>query len=124
MLKLLLVGVGGFLGSISRYMLSGFVHNIIENPWLPYGTLVVNVVGCFIIGFLNGIAENREIFTTEIRLLIFTGFLGGFTTFSTMGHETFAYLRDGQIIASITNIFIHIILGLTAVWFGFFLSQL
>ena len=124
MSKILLIGIGGFLGAISRYLASGWVYKVFDNPWFPYGTLAVNILGCLLIGFLGGISELKQIFTPETRMLIFVGFLGGFTTFSTFGFEVFQYVRDGQYFTSLINILFHIIFGLTAVWLGWILSKL
>jgi CrcB protein len=123
MQKVILVGVGGFIGAIFRYALSGLVYRLAENPYFPYGTLAVNVLGCLIIGFLGGLAENSQIFNPEIRVLVFIGILGSFTTFSTFGYEIFTFLRDGQILASAANLISHIILGLGAVWLGYILAH-
>jgi CrcB protein len=90
----------------------------------PSGTLVVNIAGCLIIGFLSQLAEGRGVFTAESRLLIFTGFLGGFTTFSTFGNETMNLLRDGENVSALINLSAHFILGLASVWIGRVLSYL
>jgi len=124
MLKIFLIGVGGFIGSILRYATSGFVLKIFGKPYFPYGTLVVNILGCLLVGYLIGISENRQVFNPEIRMFIFVGFLGGFTTFSTFGYEVFSSTRDGQIISLLINILLHLVLGLGAVWVGYFLSKL
>ena len=124
MLKIFLIGVGGFIGSILRYATSGFVLKIFGKPYFPYGTLVVNILGCLLVGYLIGISENRQVFNPEIRMFIFVGFLGGFTTFSTFGYEVFSFARDGQIISLLINILLHLVLGLGAVWVGYFLSKL
>jgi CrcB protein len=75
-------------------------------------------------GFLIGLSENRQLFTPETRMLIFVGFLGGFTTFSTFGYEVFSFARDGQIISLLVNILLHLVLGIGAVWLGYSLSKL
>lgn len=124
MLKLFLVGAGGFLGSVSRYVASGIVHRILGNPYFPYGTLAVNAIGCLLIGLLGGLAEGRQLFNPETRLFVFIGFLGGFTTFSTFSYEVFSFARDGQIVTSLFNILFHIILGVGATWLGYVLSKL
>ena len=124
MLKLLLVGVGGFVGSVLRYLTSGFVLKLFGKPYFPYGTLVVNIIGCLLIGFLIGLSENRQLFTPETRVLIFVGFLGGFTTYSTFGYEVFSFARDGQIISVLVNILLHLVVGIGAVWLGYSLSKL
>ena len=124
MIKLLLVGAGGFLGSVSRYVLSGLVYRILGNPYFPFGTLAVNVVGCLLIGFLGGIAESRQAFSPEVRVFVFIGLLGGFTTFSTFGYEILSFARNGQIVASLANIMLHVILGIGATWLGYVFSRL
>ncbi|HEX5019598.1 MAG TPA: fluoride efflux transporter CrcB [Candidatus Binatia bacterium] len=124
MLALLLVGAGGFLGSVFRYVLSGWVHRVLDNPWFPYGTLVVNVSGSVAIGFLSGLAENRSLFTSDARLFVFIGILGGFTTFSSFALETFSLGRNTQIAAALANIMMQVFLGLLGVWVGNLLSRI
>jgi len=124
MFKVLLVGIGGFVGSILRYLTSGFVLKMVGKPYFPYGTLAVNILGCLLFGYLIGLSENRQLFTPETRVLVFVGFLGGFTTFSTFGYEVFSFARDGQIISLLVNILLHLVLGFGAVWLGYTLSKL
>lgn len=124
MVKLFLVGIGGFAGSICRYIISDLSHRLFNNPFFPYGTLTVNVAGCFFIGLLGGLSETRQLFTPEIRALIFIGFLGGFTTFSTFGHEIFTVARDGLFASALANLGLHLILGFGSVWLGFAMSRL
>ena len=124
MLAIVLVGVGGFLGSVLRYMLGGWVHRVLDNPWFPYGTLSVNLIGCLVIGFLGGLTENRQVFTPEARLFLFLGVLGGFTTFSSFAYETSAFINDGQILGASLNVGLQVMLGLAAVWLGSCLSRL
>lgn len=124
MIKILMVGMGGFAGSVCRYLISDLSRRLFSNPFLPYGTLTVNVVGCLLIGLLGGLSETRQIFTPEIRALILIGFLGGFTTFSTFGYEIFTLSRDGQMISALTSLMLHLILGFGSVWLGFSLSKL
>ncbi len=118
MINILLVGVGGFLGSITRYLASGWVQQITQSVEFPYGTLVVNLVGCFVIGLLAQLADARGVFTTETRAFIFVGLLGGFTTFSSFSNETMNLIRDGEMFSALANVSAHIILGLSAVWLG------
>ena len=124
MFKLVFIGAGGFFGSIFRYIISGLIYKIMGESWFPYGTLVVNIMGCFLIGFLSGLSENRQLFNPETRLFIFVGFLGGFTTFSTFGYEVFSFAHAGQIVSSLSNISLHLFLGLGAVWAGYSFSKL
>ena len=125
MMKLLLVGAGGFVGSILRYVMTGAVYRLFsQSPLFPYGTLAVNVLGCFVIGMLNSLAETRSLFQPELRLFVFFFFLGGFTTFSTFGYETFSLLRDGQHFSFWANILLHLVVGVFAVWLGHVVSRL
>ena len=124
MVKLLMVGMGGFAGSICRYIVSDLSQRLFNDPFFPYGTLTVNVTGCLLIGLLGGLSETRHIFTPEIRALILIGFLGGFTTFSTFGYEIFTIARNGLFVAALTNLILHLVLGFTGVWLGFSLSKL
>lgn len=124
MLPILLVGVGGFLGSIFRYVLSGWVHRILDNPWFPYGTLAVNVTGSLVIGFLAGLVDSRSLFSSEARLFVFIGLLGGFTTFSSLTIETFSLARSAQLLAAAMNVTLQLFLGLVAVWLGNLLARL
>lgn len=122
--RLLLVGVGGFVGSIFRYLLSGWVQRLFSSISFPFGTLIVNLLGCFTIGFLSYLAEERGIFTTEARLLVFVGFLGGFTTFSTFGNESINLIRNGESWQALMNVLVHVVFGLLFVWFGKSLAYL
>ena len=125
MVKILLVGTGGFLGSVFRYLLSGLVYRILAaKPVFPYGTLVVNLLGCFLIGFVSGLAESRQILNPELRVLILIGLFGGFTTFSTFGYESFSLARDGELLYLFSNISFHIVFGIAAVWLGHIFSRL
>jgi CrcB protein len=93
-------------------------------PSFPYGTLTVNVSGCLAIGLLAGLADERSVFTSEARLFVFIGVLGGFTTFSSVALETFSLARDTQTAAAIANVALELILGLLAVWAGHALARL
>jgi CrcB protein len=116
--NILFVGIGGFIGSVLRYIVSGYVQQAAKSIDFPYGTLAVNVIGCFIIGVLAQLAESRGVFTSESRLFVFVGVLGGFTTFSSFGNETFNLARDGQLAGALANIGANVIVGLFAVWLG------
>ena len=124
MLKIFLVGSGGFFGSILRYIANELVLKFFSGQYLFYSTLFVNVFGCFLIGFFITLSETKQMFNTEIRLLIIVGFLGGFTTFSTFGYETFNFIRNGNIINSLSNVFLQIFLGIGAVWLGYSIAKL
>ena len=116
--KTLLIGVGGFVGAVLRYAVSGYVQRIANSIEFPYGTLVVNLSGCFIIGVLSQLADARGMFTSESRAFMFVGVLGAYTTFSTFSNETMAFLRDGETLPALTNVGAHVVLGLGAVWAG------
>lgn len=124
MIKILMVGIGGFSGSICRYLISEFSNKYFTAAIFPYGTLFVNILGCLIIGFLGGISEVRQVFPPEIRALVMVGFLGGFTTYSTFGSEIFIMVRAGHTGAAVMDLFLHIVLGISGVWLGFSMSKL
>jgi CrcB protein len=123
MTGIILVGVGSFLGGILRYGRSLWVHRVLDNPWFPYGTLAVNVLGCLIIGLLAGLAETRAALSSQVRLFLFVGILGGFTTFSSFALETFSLARDTQNAAALANVGAQLVLGLWAVWLGNMLAH-
>ncbi len=116
--NLIIVGLGGFLGAIARYKLGGLILHHSGSIKFPLGTFIVNIAGCLTIGLIGGLIEKHHIFGGEMRLLIFTGFLGGFTTFSAFGYETVFLARRGDEIIALINIGATIIGGITAVWFG------
>ena len=119
----LAVGIGGCLGSIARYWLSGAVHRYL-NDGFPYGTLAVNVLGCLLLGCVIGLVEYRQLFGPNVRLFLTVGILGGFTTFSTFGYETFALLRDNQYGWHLRNVTANVVTGIVAVMAGWFLAKL
>ena len=116
--KLFLAGIGGFIGSTLRYAVTGYAQQLSRSIDFPYGTLAVNLIGCFLIGFLSQLAETRGVFTAESRTFVFIGILGGFTTFSAFGNETMNLWRDGQNTLAIANVAANVLLGLGAVWFS------
>ena len=121
MSTLIAVATGGACGAILRFTVSGAAYN-----WLgvefPYGTLLVNVIGCFLIGFLSRYFEDIVI-SPDARALILTGGLGAFTTFSTYGLESVNLLRDGELRLALLNIAANNIVGILFVLIGFFLAQ-
>jgi fluoride exporter len=118
MINVLFIGIGGALGSVARYLVSGWVQALTRSVNFPFGTLTVNVVGCFVIGFLAQLAEARGVFTSEARAFIFIGILGGFTTFSSFGNETYNLVHGGELMSALVNVGANVILGLLAVWVG------
>ena len=118
LINAVVVGSGGFLGALVRYGLSGLVHRQVPLTTFPYGTLVVNLLGCFVIGVLAGLAESRQVFGSEFRNFVFIGILGAFTIFSTFGYETFTMFRNDEYLRASTNVGTHVIFGLALVWLG------
>ncbi len=121
-IRILCVGMGGFLGAILRYAISGQVQNWSKSIDFPYGTLVVNVLGCLVIGLLSYLSETRGMFSAEVRLCVFIGILGSFTTYSTFSNEAMTLLGDGKHLVALTYIGAHLFLGLGAVWLGYVLA--
>lgn len=117
-----LVGCGGFIGAILRFVLGGLVQRNVPVTVFPYGTLAVNLVGCLLIGMVMGLIESRQMFTVEARLFVVAGLLGGFTTYSTFGYESFMLLRDAEYFRAAANVLLHVILGLGLVWLGYLLT--
>lgn len=120
----ILVGLGGMIGTLLRYGTGGLVARMKGGATFPVETLVVNVAGCLAIGFLAGLSETRGVLTPATRSFLFVGLLGGFTTFSTFGYETFQLLRDGQIGPGMASVALQVTLGLGAVWVGDVLARL
>lgn len=116
--KVVLVGIGGFLGSALRYSVGGWVTRLKAGWAFPLETLVINVAGCLILGFLAGLGESRGMFSGSTRAFIFIGCLGGFTTFSAFGYETLQLMRGGQWPAAAASTSLQIVLGISAVWAG------
>jgi fluoride exporter len=115
---LLLVALGGAVGSVARYKLSGMVlHHTVD--WrFPAGTFAVNVLGCLVAGVLAGLAEKHDLISADARLLLFTGLLGGFTTFSAFGLETLFLLKRGEVAIAAANVGVSVVAGLLALWLG------
>lgn len=118
MREVLLVGGGGFIGAVLRYAVGGLVQAASRSSALPYGTLFVNVSGCLALGLLSQLADTRGIFTPEVRLLLFAGVLGAYTTFSTFGNDTLRLFNAGTPLLALANIGAQLGLGLGAVWLG------
>lgn len=106
------------MGSVSRYLLGTWVQSASRSIDFPYGTLTVNLIGCFVIGFLSQLAEARGAFTPESRAFIFIGILGGFTTFSSFGNDTINLARDSEMFNALANVGANVIFGLLLVWLG------
>lgn len=116
--RLMIIGAGGFFGAIMRYLVSGWAQGRSPAAFFPFGTMSVNMLGCFFIGFLTMLVELRAVFSVEMRSFIFIGFLGAFTTFSTFGNETFHLIREGRFMYGLINSGVQLTLGLFMVWLG------
>ena len=110
--------MGGFLGAVSRYLLTGATQSVFEKTSFPLGTLTVNVLGCLVIGVLSELVEVRGLLSGTSRAFLFIGVLGGFTTFSAFSNETTLLLRNGQSLHAAVNVVVSIVLCLAAVWLG------
>jgi CrcB protein len=118
MLKILLIiGTGSFLGGVSRFLTSRYIQNNFISAF-PYGTFVVNILGCFLIGLIYGLSEKGNIISAEWRMFLTVGFCGGFTTFSTFANENISLLRDGDFFYFALYTGLSVFLGLMAVYFG------
>jgi CrcB protein len=120
---MILIGAGGFVGSVLRYWLSGLTQNAVPTTAFPIGTLVVNVVGCLAIGVLSELVEARGFLTPDMRALLIVGLLGGFTTFSAFANESVNAVRDGAYALAFANVILSVGVCLAAVWAGRSLAQ-
>ena len=121
--QLLLIGTGGFIGSVARFLVSRLNTRI---DWLsiPIGTLTVNVLGSLLIGFLIGISEKSPILTVEWRMFLMVGLCGGFTTFSSFSGENLVLMKNGQILPLLLYTGLSIFLGFVAVYLGYISTKL
>jgi CrcB protein len=117
-LRLLLVGIGGFVGSVLRYWIGGIVQHAAPRSAFPVGTLAVNVVGCFAIGVVVELAESRDFLTPERHALLVVGLLGGFTTFSAFANDSLTAIRTGAFGVAFANVLLSVGVCLAAVWAG------
>lgn len=116
---MVLVGSGGFIGAVLRYAVGTLAQGSGPSTAFPWATVVVNLLGCLLIGLLAGAIEVRQLFTPEVRLFALIGVLGGFTTFSTFGFETFSLLRDANYLGAFVYVGLQVFLGLALVWTGY-----
>lgn len=120
--KLLLIGLAGFIGTLSRYWLSGAVARRYGETF-PLGTLVVNLLGCFLVGLLFYLLQERFLVNQTVRTAVMIGLLGGFTTFSSFGLQTFTLLQDGEFGLAALNLTVANLIGLLLVWAGYTLAK-
>jgi fluoride exporter len=121
MLKILIIGIGGGIGAVLRYGVSGLGIRFSNNVF-PAGTLLVNATGSLLIGFIWALVDRFAI-TPNMRLFIFIGVLGGYTTFSTFSLETFLLLRDGEYRIALVNMAVSIVLTVGAVFAGYIAAK-
>jgi CrcB protein len=121
--NLLWIGVGGFVGAILRYLVGAYVQGLTQSLNFPYGTLVVNLVGCWLIGFLFYLPALHDTLDNQLRLLLITGVLGAFTTFSTFGNESLRLLQNQRTGAALIYIGASVCAGLVAVRVGQLLAE-
>ena len=119
----LMVFIGAGIGGVLRYLASTWVQKLSGAVTLPLGTAFVNILGCLLIGILAQMAETKALFTPEVRLLVMVGILGGFTTFSTFGYETFQLLRGGQYLEAILTVVTQVVVGVVCVALGYSLGR-
>lgn len=122
-MRLLFLAAGGVLGTLSRYFFSGFVYERLGSGF-PHGTLFVNALGCFLIGFLGTVAEEKFLIGSGLRTFLFIGFLGAFTTFSTFAYESWQFVKDGEFLVSAVNVVISVVLSFFMLWVGAILARL
>ena len=119
MKSLLIVALGGGLGSVGRYLLSGWILHRVVAWQFPLGTFVVNVLGCLFVGLVGGLVVKHDLLSPDWRLFLFTGIAGGFTTFSAFGLETFYLLRKDEIGVAAAYVVLSVLIGLLVLWAGF-----
>ena len=121
--QVLIVGMGGFIGSSLRFV----VHHWVQKAWLPgvfpFGTLAVNMIGCLLIGLVIGLSDVRGLLDQQWRLFLAVGVLGGFTTYSSFAYENFALLSGAEFFKVGLNIVVQIVLGLLLAWAGYQLAR-
>ena len=116
--RIVLIGIAGLMGTLGRYWLSGLADERLGGRF-PVGTVLVNLIGCFAVGFLFHLTAEKYVIDPTLRTAILVGFLGGFTTFSSFGIQTFNLFRDGQMLLAGANILVSNVAGLLLVWAGY-----
>ena len=118
MQKLVLIGAAGLVGTLARYLLSVWIDSRL-NQTFPFGTLAVNLLGCFLAGYVLHVTEEKYPVDPVLLTVIFVGFLGGFTTFSSYGLQTFNMIKDGSVVLAAANLIVSNLGGLLLVWAGY-----
>lgn len=118
MLAVIVVGFGGFMGAVARYKLGGIILHHTADWKFPLSTFIVNVSGCLVAGLLAGAVEKYDLLGADLRLFLFTGILGGFTTFSAFGLETVYLLQRHEPLMALMNALVSVCCGVLALWLG------
>lgn len=122
MFNYLLIAAGAALGGVFRFWISGYVHRFLP-AYFPYGTLTVNVLGSFALGFIIFFLDEKKIISPELKIFLTIGFCGGFTTFSTFAFETVNLLKETELFFAFTNILLNVILTLGAVYLSYIAAK-
>lgn len=117
MVKYLMVGIGGFIGAIARFVVGSYIGNRLGSRF-PYGTFVINISGSFLVGVILAMLAERTTASSNWRYLVPIGFIGAYTTFSTFEYETLRIAQDGQITFAFLNVILSVVVGFVAVWAG------
>ena len=123
MTQILALIVGSIAGGFSRYFLAGFISRVFDTAF-PYGTLVVNLTGCLLIGLFSSLAEKKFLLGPSAQLLLMTGFCGAFTTFSTFMLETGNLIRDGEASKALLNVLVSVLAGFVCFKLGVILGKI
>jgi fluoride exporter len=124
LIQCLLVGLGGSIGAVLRYLIENWAAELSKLLNFPFGTFAANILGCLLIGFLFGIISISNVISSRAKLFLITGFLGGLTTFSLFDLEIFEFILKSELIMALLNAFIQVIVGLFAVWVGFIAANI
>lgn len=120
--KMLLIALAGALGTLARYGLGGAVQRF-SGEGLPWGTLLVNVLGCFLFGLVWTLAEERLVISSDTRVIMLGGFMGAFTTFSTFIFETGSMVRDLHLVMATGNVLVQTLVGLVFLFAGIMVGR-
>lgn len=123
MYKIMLLAAGGVAGTLARYSIAGAVYAF-TGANFPYGTLAVNLLGCFLVGFLAALSETKFLLSPDLRLLLMIGFCGAFTTFSTFILETSNLIRQGETLRALANVLLSVIVGFIIFRIGMFFGDI